>query len=192
MDCAYSCRVFSSFSHSVVWSWSKRARAIRIAFHHFRCKFWFYYVIRYWSVGNSVDCASAAGRFRYLKIEYSDARRKETISRLAEDSLAFLSFLKRLFTYLYGLAPAQELAEHQRMSSQLMLVGQLILGGLMVMFMDEVTTKWGFGSGISLFIAAGVSSSIFIRAFSPLSSAGTWALGSSEAPVGQIWVFLFR
>ncbi len=34
---------------------------------------------------------------------------------------------------------------------------QLILGGLAIMLMDEVTTKWGFGSGVSLFIVAGVS-----------------------------------
>lgn len=34
---------------------------------------------------------------------------------------------------------------------------QLILGGLSIMFMDEVTTKWGFGSGVSLFIVAGVA-----------------------------------
>jgi len=36
------------------------------------------------------------------------------------------------------------------------------------MLMDEVVSKWGFGSGISLFIAAGVSQSIVIRALSPL------------------------
>ena len=34
---------------------------------------------------------------------------------------------------------------------------QLILGGLAIFYMDDVTTKWGFGSGVSLFIAAGVS-----------------------------------
>ncbi|MEK6831072.1 MAG: preprotein translocase subunit SecY, partial [Nanoarchaeota archaeon] len=33
---------------------------------------------------------------------------------------------------------------------------QLILGGLAILFMDEVCQKWGFGSGVSLFIAAGV------------------------------------
>ncbi|MEK6903741.1 MAG: preprotein translocase subunit SecY [Nanoarchaeota archaeon] len=105
-------------------------------------------------------------------------------------SLFFVIFEAFIYVFMGGLAPAQELAGTSAyVFIQLMLVGQLILGGLMVMFMDEVTTKWGFGSGISLFIAAGVSSSIFIRAFSPLSSAGTWALGSSEAPVGQIWVF---
>ncbi len=39
----------------------------------------------------------------------------------------------------------------------LIVVGQLILGGLAIMFMDEVTTKWGFGSGVSIFIVAGVA-----------------------------------
>ncbi len=50
------------------------------------------------------------------------------------------------------------------------LVFQLFLGGVLIMFMDEVVTKWGFGSGISLFIAAGVSKEIFIRAFNWLPS----------------------
>ncbi|MBI5355233.1 MAG: preprotein translocase subunit SecY [Candidatus Aenigmarchaeota archaeon] len=44
------------------------------------------------------------------------------------------------------------------------LIFQLALGGILVMFMDEVVSKWGFGSGISLFIAAGVSRTIFIEA----------------------------
>jgi len=35
-------------------------------------------------------------------------------------------------------------------------IAQLMVGGLMIMFMDEVCHKWGFGSGVSLFIAAGV------------------------------------
>jgi len=39
----------------------------------------------------------------------------------------------------------------------LMVIFQLILGGLAIMLMDEVTTKWGFGSGVSLFIVAGVA-----------------------------------
>jgi len=39
---------------------------------------------------------------------------------------------------------------------ELVVIGQLILGGLIIMFMDEICHKWGFGSGVSLFIAAGV------------------------------------
>jgi preprotein translocase subunit SecY len=43
---------------------------------------------------------------------------------------------------------------------------QLFLGGIMILFMDEIVSKWGLGSGISLFIAAGVSQQIFVRALS--------------------------
>jgi preprotein translocase subunit SecY len=53
---------------------------------------------------------------------------------------------------------------------QLLLVFQLFLGGIMVMFMDEVISKWGFGSGISLFIVAGVTQQIFVTALNPLPS----------------------
>jgi preprotein translocase subunit SecY len=42
-----------------------------------------------------------------------------------------------------------------------MVIFQLILGGLAIMFMDEVSTKYGFGSGVSLFIVAGVAWRLF-------------------------------
>src|SRR3989338_715174 len=51
---------------------------------------------------------------------------------------------------------------------QFILAFQLVLGGIVVVFMDEVVDKWGFGSGVSLFILAGVSQSLVIRLFSPL------------------------
>ncbi|MBU5557833.1 MAG: preprotein translocase subunit SecY [Candidatus Aenigmatarchaeota archaeon] len=49
---------------------------------------------------------------------------------------------------------------------------QLAAGGILIMFMDEVCSKWGFGSGVSIFIAAGVSKTIITRIFSPLSTGG--------------------
>ena len=54
----------------------------------------------------------------------------------------------------------------------ILLIAQLALGGFIVLLMDEVVTKWGIGSGVSLFIAAGVSRQIFVRAFNPLTPAG--------------------
>ncbi len=41
------------------------------------------------------------------------------------------------------------------------------------MLFDEICSKWGFGSGISLFIAAGVSQQIFLTALSPLINDAT-------------------
>lgn len=51
---------------------------------------------------------------------------------------------------------------------------QLTFGGILIIFMDEVCSKWGFGSGISLFIAAGVSKTIFVRALNPLAQGGVF------------------
>lgn len=104
-------------------------------------------------------------------------------------SLFFIIFEAVIYVILGGLAPAQNLPQSTFFILEIVLVIQLFIGGLIVMFMDEVLNKWGFGSGISLFIAAGVSSQIFIRIFSPLTRAGTFAFSSGESPVGQLWVF---
>jgi len=53
-----------------------------------------------------------------------------------------------------------------------LVVSQLVLGGLAIMFMDEVSTKWGFGSGVSLFIVAGVSRSLFTALFQFIGPTG--------------------
>ncbi len=62
---------------------------------------------------------------------------------------------------------------------------QLAAGGVLVIFMDELISKWGFGSGISLFIAAGVSKQIIIRMFSPFTQAGGFP-GPGTPPSGAI------
>jgi len=87
-------------------------------------------------------------------------------------SFFFIIFEAAIYVFMSGLAPDPALRQYPGLFFQmeLMLVFQLILGAIIVMFLDEVVSKWGFGSGISLFIAAGVSQSVFIRAFSPLPS----------------------
>lgn len=49
---------------------------------------------------------------------------------------------------------------------------QLILGGLAIFYMNELCEKWGFGSGVSLFIAAGVSWRLFTTAFQFIDQQG--------------------
>ena len=105
-------------------------------------------------------------------------------------AIFFILFESFVFVLLGGLSPSFLLAPISYRTMQLVLIFQLILGGILILFMDEVISKWGFGSGISLFIAAGVSSQVFIRAFSPLTSTGLLAFGTTQAPVGQIWVFI--
>ncbi|MBN1389230.1 MAG: preprotein translocase subunit SecY [Candidatus Thermoplasmatota archaeon] len=45
--------------------------------------------------------------------------------------------------------------------AKMVIIVQLVFGSYLVFLMDEVISKWGIGSGISMFIAAGVSQSIF-------------------------------
>ncbi len=69
---------------------------------------------------------------------------------------------------------------------------QLILGGLAIFYMDEVTTKWGFGSGTSLFIGAGVSWRLFSSAFQFINQQGqNCLLDFKEVPCsGKVFVLV--
>ncbi|MGI0054267.1 MAG: preprotein translocase subunit SecY [Thermoplasmata archaeon] len=53
------------------------------------------------------------------------------------------------------------------------IVAQLVFGCYLVFLMDEVVSKWGIGSGISLFIAAGVSQQLVQGTLNWLPQAGT-------------------
>ena len=48
---------------------------------------------------------------------------------------------------------------------------QLVIGAVLVIYLDEVVSKWGFGSGIGLFIAAGVCQAILVGTFNFLPNA---------------------
>lgn len=99
-------------------------------------------------------------------------------------AMAFVVFEAMIYVYTGGLAPGAD-------GSNMLLVLQLIIGGLLILFMDEVVSKWGFGSGVSLFIAAGVSKEIVIRLLSPLNSTGSLAFATGEAPVGALLAVFF-
>ena len=58
------------------------------------------------------------------------------------------------------------------------MVGQLMAASVIIMFLDELIQKgWGIGSGISLFIMAGVAQQILWSLFSPLPGTDGGAIG---------------
>lgn len=73
--------------------------------------------------------------------------------------------------YAFGMYPQQFLATLTTLDS-IFIVAELAIGVIAVIYLDELVSKYGFGSGISLFIAAGVSAAIFVQAFSPLEPLG--------------------
>jgi preprotein translocase subunit SecY len=65
-----------------------------------------------------------------------------------------------------------------------LVIFQLVLGGLAILFMDEVCNKWGFGSGVSLFIAAGVGWRLITASFGFLGPSGNFQ------PSGKVIAFI--
>ncbi|HIH02174.1 TPA: preprotein translocase subunit SecY, partial [Thermoplasmata archaeon] len=66
------------------------------------------------------------------------------------------------------------------------IVLQLFAGSYLVFLMDEVVSKWGIGSGISLFIAAGVSQQIFTGSLNWHPADSTIAMSLNNPPAGTI------
>jgi preprotein translocase subunit SecY len=62
-----------------------------------------------------------------------------------------------------------------------MMFGQIFVGGVIILFLDEIISKWGVGSGIGLFIIAGVSQRLI---------GGVFAWESLSGPTGLIpqWI----
>lgn len=97
-----------------------------------------------------VDLKSKEGRKRYQEFQ--------TVF-----TVFFILFENSIYVLSGALMPAQP-----TIWNQFLIISQLVIGGFILMFLDEVASKWGIGSGISLFIVAGVAREIFISAFSPI------------------------
>lgn len=76
----------------------------------------------------------------------------------------FILFEALIYVLMQGLQAAPGFAP--------LLIFQLILGGLAIFYMNELCEKWGFGSGVSLFIAAGVSWRLMTSAFQFINQQG--------------------
>ncbi|MCS7126722.1 MAG: preprotein translocase subunit SecY [Aigarchaeota archaeon] len=58
---------------------------------------------------------------------------------------------------------------HMDTHSQILVFIQLVTATILIILMDELVQKgWGLGSGVSLFIAAGVAETIIVSLFSPI------------------------
>src|SRR3990170_7634729 len=98
--------------------------------------------------------------------------------------LFFIIFEAVVFVFMQGLQALPGL--------EYLLVFQLILGGIAIFYMDELTQKWGFGSGVSLFIAAGVSWRLITSAFQFIDQQGrNCLLGFKTIPCsGKVLVLI--
>ncbi len=101
-----------------------------------------------------------------LKIDTNTSEGKRYFQGLQKIGVIFfIIFEAMVYVLMGGLQPVSA-------SYTGILIFQLILGGLAIMFMDEVTTKWGFGSGVSIFIVAGVARTLVTGLFQFIGTNG--------------------
>lgn len=96
----------------------------------------------------------------------------------------FIIFEAVIYVVMQGLQASPGLAP--------LLIFQLVLGGLAIFYMDDLTTKWGFGSGISLFIGAGASWQLVTSALQFVTQQGKNCLldfGNTACP-GKLFVII--
>ncbi|MEK6827381.1 MAG: preprotein translocase subunit SecY [Nanoarchaeota archaeon] len=96
----------------------------------------------------------------------------------------FIIFEAMIYVLMQGLQAAPGFTS--------LLIFQLVLGGLAIFYMDDLMSKWGFGSGISLFIGAGVSWQLITSAFQFMTQQGQNCLldFNNTACPGKVFVII--
>ncbi len=118
------------------------------------------------------------------------------IDTSTEEGKKFFQGIQKLLTFFFIIFEAMVYVLMQGLQAEPgftgLLIFQLILGGLAIFYMDDVTTKWGFGSGVSLFIGAGVSWRLFTSAFQFINQQGRNCLFDFKgtACAGKCWVMI--
>jgi preprotein translocase subunit SecY len=100
-----------------------------------------------------------------IKIDTNTPEGKNLYEGLHKLFSVIFIFLENGMYVLSGALPPS----YPSMLILLTMILQLVLGGFILMLLDEVSSKWGIGSGISLFIVAGVAREIFTQGFSPFA-----------------------
>lgn len=109
-----------------------------------------------------------------INLDLSKPENKKLFQGLQKLLAIVLSFVETAIYVMSGYTPASASNPifGSMFATQVLLILQLAFGSLILLYLDEVVQKYGIGSGISLFIAAGVSQAVFVGAFS-LATSGT-------------------
>ncbi len=91
-------------------------------------------------------------------------------------SFAFVIFEAMVYVLMKGIAAEPGFTT--------LVIIQMTIGGFLIIFMDEVIQKWGFGSGVSLFIASGIGWRLFSQLFQFIGPQGTIKAS------GKVWAFI--
>jgi preprotein translocase subunit SecY len=115
-----------------------------------------------------------------IKLNLSDSRDQAFFQNLQKLLVVAFAALISL-TYVVGFyQPDPSIATQLGVSLRLIslfLFLQVFIGAMLIYFMDEVVSKWGIGSGVSLFIIAGVSQQLITGLINWVPDESGWAVG---------------
>ncbi|MEC7712840.1 MAG: preprotein translocase subunit SecY, partial [Candidatus Thermoplasmatota archaeon] len=125
---------------------------------------------------------------KIINLNLQDPRDKE-IYQGTQKVLVVVMIIVESVPQVFGfLEPSSALVAEVGLTwARMTIITQLAIGSYLVFLMDESVSKWGIGSGISLFIAAGVSQAIFTGTLNwePAPGSGT------ETPSGTLPMILW-
>ncbi len=101
---------------------------------------------------------------KIINMNLQDPEQKKTFQGTQKLLAIAFAFFEAIIYVTSGFVPASNVA---------LVVAQLAAGAIVLIYLDEVISKYGIGSGVGLFIAAGVSFTIIWQAFSWVTSPGT-------------------
>ncbi len=113
-----------------------------------------------------------------LKLDLHTPEGRKKYEELEKAAVILVTlFEASVYVLLGGLPPAQN-----TLLAKLLLILQLVLGTFLIVLLDQLSSRWGLISGISLFIAASVSTTIVTGALNPLPNPE-----NPEVPAGKLW-----
>lgn len=124
---------------------------------------------------------------KIIKLDLTNRKDKacyQSVLKLLVIVMILVEAIPQVFGYL---VPSDEfVSTFGSNGSKLLIILQLCIGSYLVFLFDEVVSKWGIGSGISLFIAAGVSQAVFTGALNWYAVDASEAMSVSNPPAGTI------
>jgi len=124
---------------------------------------------------------------KIIKLDLTNRKDKacyQSVLKLLVIVMILVEAIPQVFGYL---VPSSEfVSTFGSNGSKLLIILQLCIGSYLVFLFDEVVSKWGIGSGISLFIAAGVSQAVFTGALNWYAVDASQAMSVTNPPAGTI------
>ncbi|HII53265.1 preprotein translocase subunit SecY [Candidatus Micrarchaeota archaeon CG_4_10_14_0_2_um_filter_49_7] len=124
---------------------------------------------------------------KIINVDMNDPKQKELFLGTQKILAIVLSFVEAgLFVFSNSrLVDTAFSGSFGLLNTQLLIIFQIGIGSMILLYLDEVTSRYGLGSGIGIFIAAGVAHAVVSGVFIILFGAQNSVLAMLSSPTAQ-------